>query len=91
MAGSSEQCPHGMGSPEWCSLCKNAEKPSVYITGGGMAYHTIPNCNALAEGQALVANPEPVVTVALGSQQLKAGGPVGLATLRSQLGENPDA
>ncbi len=23
MAGSSEQCPHGMGSPEWCSLCKN--------------------------------------------------------------------
>ncbi len=36
MAGSSEQCPHGMGSPEWCSLCKNVENPSVYITGGGL-------------------------------------------------------
>ena len=54
-----------------------------------MALYT--TAQRIAEGQALVANPEPVVTVALGSQQLKAGGPVGLATLRSQLGENPDA
>ncbi len=75
MAGSSEQCPHGMGSPEWCSLCKNAENPSVYITGGGMAYHATPNCNALAEGQALVANPEPVVTVALGSAAVEGRKP----------------
>ncbi|MDP7118620.1 MAG: hypothetical protein QF628_10195 [Acidimicrobiales bacterium] len=40
-----------------------------------MAYHATPNCNALAEGQALVANPEPVVTVALGSAAVEGRKP----------------
>lgn len=76
MSGSTvSECPHGMGSPEWCSLCKNAEKPSVYISAGGMAYHAAPGCSALAEGQALVANPSPVVIAALGSSTVEGRKP----------------
>ncbi len=52
MAGSSEQCPHGMGSPEWCSLCKNAEKPSVYI---GVFAVSACTCSQFREGSAFGA------------------------------------
>jgi hypothetical protein len=68
-------CPHGMGSPDWCSLCNNANKPSVYITSGGMAYHATPSCTALKEGQTLVANPAPIQTVVLGSSNVEARKP----------------
>lgn len=63
-------CPHGMGSPDWCSLCRGAEKPSVFITAGGMHYHATPSCSALRDGQALVGNPSPIETVAFGSALL---------------------
>ena len=62
-----DACPHDMGSPDWCNLCQNSGKPPVYITGGGMAYHAVPSCSALREGQALVEIPEPIETVVLGS------------------------
>ena len=62
-----DDCLHGMGSPDWCDLCRNSGKPSVYTTGGGMKYHASPSCSALREGQASVDNPEPIKTVVLGS------------------------
>jgi hypothetical protein len=68
-------CPHEMGSPDWCSLCRNADKPSIYITSGGMSYHATPSCTALKEGQALVANPAPIQTVVLGSSAVEGRRP----------------
>ena len=65
-------CPHGMGSPDWCSLCRNSDKQSVYITAGGMHYHAQPSCSALKDGQALVANPAPIETVSLGSADVES-------------------
>jgi len=60
-------CPHGMGSPDWCSLCRQSDKPTVYITAGGMHYHAHPSCSALKDGQAQVANPAPIHGASLGS------------------------
>lgn len=70
-----DDCPHGMGSPDWCDLCRNSGKPSVYRTGGGMVYHAYPSCSALREGQAGVDNPNPIETVALGSSAVEGRRP----------------
>ncbi len=75
MGAVKDECPHGMGSPDWCSLCKNVDKPSVYITSGGIHYHAMPSCTALKEGQALVANPAPIQTVVLGSTAVEGRNP----------------
>ena len=34
-----------------CNICKDDDKPDVYITAGGSAFHSRPDCPALAIGQ----------------------------------------
>jgi hypothetical protein len=34
-----------------CSICKNDDRPAVYITAGGSHYHRRPDCPALLDGQ----------------------------------------
>ena len=46
-----EECPHGMGNPQWCAECKITNAPIVYTTGGGTRYHSTGKCPALIEGQ----------------------------------------
>lgn len=48
------ECPHGLGSRDWCSICKNESRGVVYLTGGGTAYHRTRYCTALVEGQEVV-------------------------------------
>ena len=72
-----DDCPHGMGSPDWCGLCLNSGKASVYTTGGGVKYHASPSCSALREGQASQDNPEPIKTVVLGSAGVENYSPCG--------------
>ncbi len=62
-----EECPHGMGNPEWCAECKITNAPIVYTTGGGTRYHSTGKCPALIEGQKKVGTPEPIKPVKLGS------------------------
>ncbi len=70
-----EECPHGMGSPDWCGLCIGSKVPSVYISSGGMKYHKTPDCPALIEGQSMVDNPSPIQTVKCGSANLVGRNP----------------
>ena len=70
-----DHCPHGMESPDWCSLCRNSDKPTVYITSGGMHYHAYPSCSALKDGQARVANPSPIRGASLGSETVEGRKP----------------
>ena len=45
------ECKHGL-EEETCSICRHPEL--VFITGGGTAYHHLPDCEHLVEGQRLV-------------------------------------
>lgn len=58
------ECIHGLDTGT-CSLCRAGRRP-VYITAGGMCFHTSPRCEALAAGQAAVADrggiPEAITT-----------------------------
>ena len=45
------ECKHGL-EESFCSVCRHPDP--VYVTAGGVAYHRRPDCEHLAEGQALV-------------------------------------
>jgi hypothetical protein len=68
-----EECKHGLDQVT-CSICRNAEKPGVYITFGGTRYHRRPDCEALQKGQSEVlargGTPETVRVAHLGSADL---------------------
>jgi len=66
-----EECVHGMGSPQFCVLCKGSSLPNIYVTAGGMHYHKTPHCPNLIKGQAQVENPAPIETVPHGSEKMQ--------------------
>jgi hypothetical protein len=69
-------CRHDLRLPLLtCSICKNDDRPSVYLTAGGIRYHARPDCPALIEGQRLVeargGTTEPIEIVHRGSSRLE--------------------
>jgi hypothetical protein len=73
-----DECKHGLELVT-CSICRNAEKPGVYITSGGIRYHKTPNCEALRKGQEEViargGTPDAVRVAHLGSSDLDSRDP----------------
>ena len=52
-------CRHGELNPVFCSICKEEEpreRVIVYFTSGGLHFHRIASCTALAEGQKAIAD-----------------------------------
>jgi hypothetical protein len=52
-------CRHGELNPAFCSICKDEgprERVIVYFTSGGMHFHSVASCTALAEGQKIIAD-----------------------------------
>jgi len=64
-----------MESPDWCSICRSANKKTVYISAGGTRYHATRHCTALQEGQAMVETPAPVVPAKLGTAAVEGRSP----------------
>lgn len=62
-----------------CSICKYDDRPSVYITAGGVRFHARPDCPALREGQRHVdargGTTEPIEMVHRGSERLEGRDP----------------
>jgi hypothetical protein len=52
-------CRHGELNPAQCAICANEgprERKIVYFTEGGLHYHRVTACSALAEGQRMVSD-----------------------------------
>jgi len=68
------RCRHGI-NPAWCSVCRDAVGPRVYVTGGGSHYHLKRSCPGLAAGQQLVeergGSPANITAVGLTSDTLE--------------------
>lgn len=62
-----------------CSICKFDDRPSVYVTAGGVRFHARPDCPALREGQRHVdargGTTEPIEMVHRGSERLEGRDP----------------
>lgn len=73
-----QECKHGLDTLT-CSICRNAERPAVYITSGGIRYHKTPDCEALCKGQDDVlrrgGSPDSVRVARLGSSDLDGRDP----------------
>ena len=59
---------------ETCSICKGDALPDVYISGGGIRFHSRPDCETLLEGQEQVrqkgGDVSPIERVGRGSARL---------------------
>jgi len=67
-------CIHALAR-DTCAICRHADKPCVYVTGGGLHYHRRRNCPALQAGQANVesrgGDVAPVTTARFGTADVE--------------------
>jgi hypothetical protein len=73
-----DRCRHELATGT-CAICRHDDRPSVYLTAGGIRFHATPDCAALLEGQRHVAarggTTEPIEMVHRGSARLEGRDP----------------